>query len=44
MVAGANGGGGMRCCLLELMVVTTLVHVGGAPTHISFGLISSESV
>jgi hypothetical protein len=50
-MTGGNGGGGpwwpelmVEVACAVVMVVTTFVHVGGAPTHISFGLISSESV
>jgi hypothetical protein len=38
-VPGADGGGGLRWP--EPMVVAAFEHVGGAPTHVCFGLISS---
>jgi hypothetical protein len=41
-VVGADGGGGLRWP--EPMVVVAFVHVGGGPTHVSFGLVSSEPV
>jgi hypothetical protein len=41
-VTRADGGGSLLW--LELMVAAAFMHVGGAPTHVSFRMISSELV
>jgi hypothetical protein len=41
-MARSDGGGALWSP--KLMVVVAFIHLGGGPTHISFGLISSELV